>query len=119
MPIIRKTRWVKSPEEKAQRRAENARLKAELLASLSPEDASAMEQWLGPCWRDCVLADLEATIARIGLAMKYPFWRGKSFEELVTEQGVYPIDDIGKLAGDWPEDADFDSFLNAVRSARS
>jgi hypothetical protein len=47
------------------------------------------------------------------------FWRGKNFEELANEQGIYPIDDLSKLAKDWPEDTDFDSFLEAVRSSRN
>jgi len=47
------------------------------------------------------------------------FWKGKSIEELANEQGVYPIDDLSKLGKDWPEDTDFDSFMEAVRSARS
>jgi hypothetical protein len=47
------------------------------------------------------------------------FWVGKSFEQLTSEQAIYPIDDIKKLSGDWPEDEDFDDFLKAVRSSRS
>jgi len=46
------------------------------------------------------------------------FWTGKSFEQLASTQAVYPIDDIEKLSGDWPEDEDFDDFLKAVRSSR-
>lgn len=47
------------------------------------------------------------------------FWTGKSFEQLASEQAVYPIDDTRKLSGDFPEDEDFDDFLKAVRSSRS
>jgi hypothetical protein len=47
------------------------------------------------------------------------FWKGKGFEELANEQGVYPIDDLNKLMKDWPEDTDFDSFFEAVRSSRN
>ena len=47
------------------------------------------------------------------------FWKGKTFEELADEQAVYPVDDISSLSKDWPEDTDFDTFFNAVRSARS
>jgi hypothetical protein len=47
------------------------------------------------------------------------FWKGKTFEELAAEQAVYPIDDISNLSKDWPEDTDFDTFFDAVRSARS
>ena len=51
--------------------------------------------------------------------MKTDFWKGKDFEEWATEQDVYPVDDVGRLSRDWPEDTDFDSFFNAVRSARN
>ena len=46
------------------------------------------------------------------------FWTGKTFEQLTSAQAVYPVDNIGKLYGDWPEDEDFDDFLKAVRSSR-
>jgi hypothetical protein len=66
--------------------------------------------------------DLEAIdrLSEIGVSRFpiSPFWKGQSFDELATAQGVYPIEDIGKLSGDWPEDTDFDAFLDAVRSAR-
>lgn len=45
------------------------------------------------------------------------FWKGKDFDELAAVQGIYPIDDLSKLSKDWPEDTDFDSFLEAVRRA--
>ena len=57
-------------------------------------------------------------LAKHGLSQAVPFWNGKSFEELASEQGVHPVDDVGKLSQDWPEGADFDSFEKAVRSAR-
>jgi len=47
------------------------------------------------------------------------FWKGKTFEQLTSEQGIYPIDDVIKLSGNWPEDANFDDFLEAVRSSKS
>lgn len=47
------------------------------------------------------------------------FWKGKTFEELSEEQGVYPVVDLERLSKDWPEDTDFDSFLEAVRSSRN
>ena len=47
------------------------------------------------------------------------FWKGKEFDELATAQGIYPIDDLSKLSKDWPEDADFDVFFDAVRSTRN
>jgi len=46
------------------------------------------------------------------------FWRAKDFDELAMEQGAYPVDDWAKLSGGWPEDADFESFLEAIRSSR-
>ncbi len=46
------------------------------------------------------------------------FWRGKTFEELANEQTVYPVGDLREMPSDWPEDADFDSFFEAVKSAR-
>ena len=69
------------------------------------------------------IRDLEAIdeLAGIGIS-RLPissFWKGESFDELATVQGVYPIDDISKLSTDWPEDTDFDAFLEAVRSART
>jgi len=47
------------------------------------------------------------------------FWTGKTFEQLTSEQAVYPIDEVGRLSGDWPEGEDFDDFLKAVRSSGS
>lgn len=69
------------------------------------------------------IRDLEAIdeLAGIGIS-RLPissFWKGESFDELATAQGVYPVDDISKLSTDWPEDTDFDAFLEAVRSART
>jgi hypothetical protein len=46
------------------------------------------------------------------------FWSPKTFDELAAEQGVYPVEEWDRLTGNWPEDADFDEFLAAVRSAR-
>ena len=46
------------------------------------------------------------------------FWEAKDFDELATEQAVYPIDDLNKIFGGFPEDADFEAFLAAIRSAR-
>jgi hypothetical protein len=47
------------------------------------------------------------------------FWESTSFQELAMQQEVYPVDDLGKVVGGWPEGADFDSFLRSVLSARS
>jgi hypothetical protein len=41
----------------------------------------------------------------------------KTPEQLAKEQGVIPIKSINDLFGFWPEDEDFESFLNEVRSA--
>jgi hypothetical protein len=46
------------------------------------------------------------------------YWSPKTYDELAIEQGVYPITDWEQLTRDWPEDTDFESFLEAVRSAR-
>ena len=46
------------------------------------------------------------------------FWEAKDFDQLAAEQGIYPIVDLNKIMGGFPEDADFDSFLQAVRSLR-
>ena len=47
------------------------------------------------------------------------FWESNNFEELAIEQGVYPVGNLRNLTTDWPEDTDFDSFIEAVRSARN
>lgn len=46
------------------------------------------------------------------------FWTPKKFEDLAEEQGVYPLDDWGKLTRHWPQDADFDSFMKAIHESR-
>ena len=46
------------------------------------------------------------------------FWRVRTFDELALEQSVYPIEDWGKLTRQWPEDADFELFMEAVKSSR-
>jgi hypothetical protein len=46
------------------------------------------------------------------------FWEAKDFDALALEQNIYPIDDWQSLVGGFPEDADFDSFLLAIRSSR-
>lgn len=72
--------------------------------------------------RSLVIKDLEPIEELSGIeAPSMPlstFWDAKDFDELAIEQGVNPIDDWGKLLGGWPEDADFDSFLGAIRSSR-
>jgi len=44
------------------------------------------------------------------------FWSPTTFDELSAEQGVCPVEEWDRLTVDWPEDADFDEFLTAVRS---
>jgi len=46
------------------------------------------------------------------------FWTGKTFDQLASEQAIYPLEDVRRLLGDWPEDENFDEFLKAVRSSR-
>jgi len=46
------------------------------------------------------------------------FWQGKSFEELATEQVVYPIGNLSEMYSEWPENTDFDSFFESIKSAR-
>ena len=46
------------------------------------------------------------------------FWHPKTFEELAKEQGVHPVQNWEDLVGGWPEDADFEEFMEAIRHAR-
>jgi hypothetical protein len=46
------------------------------------------------------------------------FWRGKSVEELASEQGVQPIHRLENLAIDWPEEDSVDEFLALIREVR-
>lgn len=43
------------------------------------------------------------------------FWRHKSLDELIAEQGVQPIDDfegfLDEIGGVWPEEESIDEFL--------
>jgi len=43
------------------------------------------------------------------------FWKSKAFEDLATEQGVYPIDDLSVITGGWPEEESLEPFLEALR----
>lgn len=61
----------------------------------------------------------ESTASNLPPSPLSSFWTGKTFEQLASEQAVYPIDNVEKLSGDWPKDEDFDDFLRAVRSSRS
>lgn len=50
--------------------------------------------------------------------MASDFWHPASFEELAEQQGVSPVEDWSVLVGGWPEEADFEEFLEAIRSVR-
>jgi len=66
------------------------------------------------------MRDLEPIESATGIseALNSPFWKSKSFDELATEQGVYPIDDLSVVSGGWPEDEDIEQFLASIRSVR-
>lgn len=72
--------------------------------------------------RTLIIYDLEPLEAEISeeTAIMPPsvFWEAKEFDELAIEQGIYPVEDIESISGGFPEDADFDSFLQAIRSSR-
>lgn len=72
--------------------------------------------------RSLVIRDIEPIerLSEIGVSFMPPsaFWETKSLDELAMEQGVYPVEDWDRLSGQWPEGADFDSFLEAIRSLR-
>ena len=42
------------------------------------------------------------------------FWEPSTFDDLALEQVVHPVEDLRQVFGGWPEDADFDSFLEAI-----
>lgn len=65
------------------------------------------------------LEPIEAISEQKGIAPLSSFWKSRSFDELAEAQGVHPIENLDALSKDWPEDADFDSFLDAVRSKRA
>ena len=72
--------------------------------------------------RSLYIRDLEPIEELTGLevpsASVSAFWEAKDFDELAIEQGIHPIDDLETIAGGFPEDTDFEEFLNAVRSTR-
>ncbi|MBI2909436.1 MAG: hypothetical protein HYX92_17460 [Chloroflexi bacterium] len=47
------------------------------------------------------------------------FWHPKTFEELAKEQGILAPQKWEDLTGGWPEGADFEEFMEAIRRARS
>ncbi len=54
-----------------------------------------------------------------GVTVLSSYWHPTSFEELAEEQGVYPVESWESLTGGWPEDADFDQFIEDIQSVRS
>jgi hypothetical protein len=54
-----------------------------------------------------------------GVTVLSSFWHPSSFEELAVEQAVYPVSTWESLVGGWPDDADFDRFLENIREARA
>lgn len=46
------------------------------------------------------------------------FWSPKSFKELAEEQDIKPIENLDDIMGGFPEDEDFETFLEATRSCR-
>lgn len=60
----------------------------------------------------------EPSAVSVSILPSSAFWQPKGFDELAAEQGVYPVGDWQRLVGGWPEDTDFDAFLEAIHSAR-
>jgi len=46
------------------------------------------------------------------------FWKNKSIEDLIREQGVKPIQNFQELAIDWPEEDSIEEFLAFIREVR-
>ena len=47
------------------------------------------------------------------------FWASAAFEDLAQEQGVNPLVNWEQLKGGWPEDTDFESFMNTLHESRA
>lgn len=45
------------------------------------------------------------------------FWKAKTFNELATEQAVYPVEDLTKLSSDSIDDAEFEKFFAVISEA--
>ena len=73
--------------------------------------------------RSLTIRDLESidepAEAGVTVTLSSSFWQSRSFDDLALEQGVYPIENWESITGGWPEDADFETFLEAIRSSRS
>ena len=74
--------------------------------------------------RSFTIRDLEsieepAETTEVTVTLSSSFWQARSFDDLALEQGVYPIENWESITGGWPEDADFETFLEAIRSSRS
>ena len=46
------------------------------------------------------------------------FWKNKSIEDLIREQGAKPIQNFEELAIDWPQEDSIDEFLAFIREVR-
>jgi hypothetical protein len=46
------------------------------------------------------------------------FWAGRTVEDLAREQGAKPIQSLGDLAIDWPEEDLIDELIALVREVR-
>jgi len=46
------------------------------------------------------------------------FRRGYSITQLAREQGVAPFASLEELAGEWPDEDDFEEFLRSIREWR-
>jgi hypothetical protein len=60
----------------------------------------------------------ETLISRLPNAPLSSFWKRSEFDELAEQQGIYPMSDLSKITGGWPEDEDIDAFLATLRSTR-
>ena len=61
----------------------------------------------------------DGTPVRIEIArLDADFWNGQSVEEQARAQGVGPVHDLDRLAGEWPQNASVDDFLALIRRSR-
>ena len=47
------------------------------------------------------------------------FWQPYSLQELIAMHGVQPVQTFENLLGGWPEDEEFDPFLNSIYADRT
>jgi len=65
------------------------------------------------------IKDLELVEESLGGGTSSPvssFWKNVKFDELASQQGIYPVSDLKVIMGGWPEDEDIDAFLASIRS---